>query len=124
MLRSAELYLISAEAAYNSGGDALTPLNIVRTARGLVASNASGTALLQDIKDERARELAFEGFRLDDLKRWNEPMTRKPAQNLLIINTGDRFNTLTKSTGDNKFVWGLPANDMTINTNLVQNPGW
>ncbi|HRN47247.1 MAG TPA: RagB/SusD family nutrient uptake outer membrane protein, partial [Niabella sp.] len=124
VLRAAELYLISAEAAYNSGGDALTPLNAVRTARGLTPSNATGAALLQDIKDERTRELAFEGFRLDDLKRWNEPMNRKPAQNLSVINTGDRFNTLTKSAGDNKFVWGLPANDMTVNTNLVQNPGW
>jgi len=124
VLRSAELYLISAEAAYNSGGDALTPLNAVRTSRGLAASNASGAALLQDIKEERTRELAFEGFRLDDLKRWNEPMIRKPAQSLSIINTGERFNTLTKSAGDNKFVWGIPANDMTINSNLVQNQGW
>ncbi|TXH56582.1 MAG: RagB/SusD family nutrient uptake outer membrane protein [Bacteroidia bacterium] len=124
VLRSAELYLISAEAGYKSSGDALTPLNALRTARGLAATNATGTALYDLIKDERTRELAFEGFRLDDLKRWNEPMTRKAAQNTAFINVGANFNQLSKPAGDNKFVWGLPANDITINKNLVQNAGW
>lgn len=122
VMRSAELYLISAEAAYNSSGDALTPLNAVRTARGLASINVTGTDLLQAIKEERTRELAFEGFRLDDIRRWNEGLTRGTPQNTAILSPG--FYTLTKPAGDPKFTWGLPANDMTINTNLVQNPGW
>lgn len=124
IFRIAEMYLISAEAAFMSSGDALTPLNALRTARGIGSTSSTGAALLQDIKDERFRELAFEGFRLDDLKRWKEGFTRREPQNTTILATGTNYYTLSKPAGDNKYVWGLPANDQTINTNIVQNPGW
>lgn len=126
VFRIAEMYLISAEAAANmpGGGDALTPLNALRTARNLPATSASGSALMDEIKDERFRELAFEGFRLDDLKRWNQGFTRKSPQNLDLINVGPNYNTLSKSAGDDKFVWAIPSNDILSNTNLEQNSGW
>ncbi|MFI2741927.1 RagB/SusD family nutrient uptake outer membrane protein [Zhouia sp. PK063] len=125
VFRIAEMYLISAEAAYKSSGDALTPLNDLRTARGLTAlSGVSGDALYQAIKDERFRELAFEGFRYWDLKRWGEGYTRKDPQNLDVINVGSEFNTLSVSAGDYRFTWPIPSNDITVNTNLVQNAGY
>lgn len=127
VLRIGEIYLIAAEAAANNSntGGALTALNALRTARGLTAlSGISGTTLTTAIQDERFRELAFEGFRLDDLKRWHLGFTRKDPQNLDLITTGATFNTLNISADDNKFVWGIPTNDITINRNLVQNPGW
>lgn len=131
VFRVAELYLISAEASAKIGGaaeaDALTRLNTLRTARGLTALTGIGGAdLLSEIKDERFRELAFEGFRLWDLKRWREGFQRHDAQNLDIINTGDKYNTLSVSANDAKFVWAIPVNDMTTNPSLAneQNPGW
>lgn len=128
VFRIAEVYLIAAEAAYNMpSGDALTPLNSLRESRGLdPLTGVSGQALLQEIKDERFRELAFEGFRLFDLKRWGEGFQRKDPQNVDVLTPGDDFFTKTVAANDNKFVWGLPSNDITVNPNLVdqQNPGW
>lgn len=129
VLRIAEMYLISAEAGANIGGasgtDALAKLNALRTARGLPALvGLTGTALMNAIKDERFRELAFEGFRLLDLKRWHEPMVRHDPQNTNMLATGANYFTLSIPADHPKFVWGLPANDVTVNRNLQQNPGW
>jgi len=128
ILRVAELYLIVAEAGANAGGAstslALTRLNELRVARGLAPVSSSGAALVQDVRDERTRELAFEGFRLQDLKRWGLGFTRRSPQNVNAINVGDNYERLSVSAGDPKFVWGIPTNDVAINPNIVQNPGW
>ncbi len=129
VFRVAELYLISAEAAARAGAAtepaALTRLNSLRVARGIPALGAtSGAALIDAIKDERFRELAFEGFRLWDLKRWNEGFTRSAPQNLNFINVGANYNTLSIAPGSDKFTWGVPTRDLTTNPNLVQNSGW
>ena len=127
VFRIAEMYLIAAEASAESAGtaNALTALNALRVARGLTAlSGISGSALSAAVRDERTKELAFEGFRLDDLKRWNLGFTRSGAQDVNTINVGANYNTLTIPASDPKFIWGLPANDVTINKNLVQNQGW
>lgn len=128
VFRIAEMYLIAAEAAsHSSASNALIALNSLRQARGLDAlSNLSGVALTQAIKDERFRELAFEGFRLFDLKRWGEGFERRDPQNELMLSTGNDFINKRVGANDDKFVWGLPSNDITINPNLKdqQNPGW
>ncbi len=129
VFRIAEMYLIASEAAYKMTGketDALNALNALRTARGLDAVSSSGADLFQDIRDERQRELAFEGFRLFDLKRWNEGFERRDPQNAEILTPGADFFGKTVSAGDNKFVWGIPARDITNNPSLQgqQNPGW
>tara|TARA_R110002049_G_scaffold305931_1_gene503537 strand:+ start:3518 stop:5014 length:1497 start_codon:yes stop_codon:yes gene_type:complete len=124
VFRIAEMYLISAEAALNiPGGDAATPLNALRDARN-VPTIPSPT--MQDLKDERFRELAFEGFRLDDIKRWGDAITRSAPQNTGVIELGPNFNLLSKPAGTLKFTWGIPSRDMTVNPGLKgqQNPGW
>lgn len=126
VFRIAEMYLISAEAGARLGsGAALTTLNTLRQARGLMPLiGLTGDALLNAVKEERTRELAFEGFRLLDLKRWNEGFTRHDPQNTNVLTTGAGYYTLTIPANHDKFVWGLPANDISINKNLVQNQGW
>ncbi len=129
VFRVAELYLISAEAGARAGAAtepaALTRLNTLRVSRGIPALGAlSGTPLIDAIKDERFRELAFEGFRLWDLKRWNEGFTRSAPQNLNFINVGANYNTLSIPAGSDKFTWGVPTRDITTNPNLIQNSGW
>jgi hypothetical protein len=128
VLRIAEMYLISAEAAASAGQTAAaqTTISQLRVARGLPAITGTITAdsLTNAVRDERFRELAFEGFRFDDLKRWNLGVTRHDPQNSTALVTGSQFTTLTVAAGADKFVWGIPTNDMTINKNLVQNPGW
>lgn len=126
IFRIAEQYLIAAEAAFRTGGDALTPLNALRTSRGLSAlSGISGDALLREIKLERQRELAFEGFRLFDLKRWGEDVVRAnpqvPTESGQL--TVDGLTVVTYKAGDNKFVWPIPHQDVQVG-GLVQNPGY
>jgi starch-binding outer membrane protein, SusD/RagB family len=130
IFRVAEMYLISAEAAAQTPATeaaALTTLNLLRVARGASALvGLSGTALMNAIKDERVRELLCEGTRLDDLKRWNMGVTRTAAQNTAFLNIGTDYNLKVVPAGDDKFVWGIPSNDLTTNPNIAaqQNPGW
>jgi starch-binding outer membrane protein, SusD/RagB family len=126
LFRIAEMYLISAEAGARLGSaDALTQLNSLIVARGLTPlAGLTGDALLAAVKEERTRELAFEGFRLLDLKRWNEGFTRHDPQSTNMLSTGAGYYTLSIPANHNKFVWGLPSNDISINKSLVQNQGW
>lgn len=129
LFRIGEQYLIAAEAAYFNNGDetnARKYLNLLRVARGLTATTATGPALFTEIKNERQRELAFEGFRLFDLKRWNEGIVRGTPQNTapLVVVPATDFISLNKPANFLKIVWGIPANDVVINTNIVQNDGW
>lgn len=132
VFRIAEMYLIAAEAGFNSGKtDAVNYLNDLRVSRGLEAVQASGAALFKEIQDERTRELAFEGFRLWDLRRWNMPMKRhdpqmaEGADPYIHLSKGPNgYYTLSIEPNNPKWVWGIPSNDIKINTNLVQNQGW
>lgn len=128
IFRIAEMYLISAEAAAQSPSTedaALETLNKLRTKRGLnILVNLTGQALMNEIRNERTRELLCEGFRLDDLKRWKLGIKRSAPQNVTIT-TPSSIN-LEKSAEDNKFVLGIPSEDIMTNPNLKgqQNPGW
>lgn len=130
LYRIGEQYLIAAEAAYFNGGDEVNArkyLNALRVARGLTATLATGTALLTEIKNERQRELAFEGFRLFDLKRWSEGVVRGTPQNVapLSVTPAADFIGLNKAATFDKIVWGIPANEIIINPNIrPNNPGW
>jgi hypothetical protein len=129
LFRIAEQYLIYAEAATKAGGAnealALVKLNALRTARGLAAlTGVTGATLLTEVRNERTRELAFEGFRLFDLKRWHQGFTRGTAQNLGAINVGVNFNTISIVADNSQFVWGIPTYEVNVNKSLVQNVGW
>ncbi|GAA0552985.1 RagB/SusD family nutrient uptake outer membrane protein [Chitinophaga japonensis] len=80
IIRLADVYLMYAEALYEKNGsisDAQLDesVNKIRARAGvapltnaLVAAN--GLSMLEEIRNERARELYQEGLRFDDLKRW------------------------------------------------------
>lgn len=69
MMRTPEIYLIAAEADIyvNGGANAIGYINKVRERAG--AKALSGTATIQTVLDERARELCGEYVRFYDLKR-------------------------------------------------------
>lgn len=121
-----ETYMNLIEALLQTNeSEALNRLNQIRTARGLDAlSGISGNALVEAYREERLRELLAEGYRLNDLMRWGKGVERHQPQNMDIIVTGSTYNNLTIEPGHFKFIWGIPANDMTTNDNMVQNPGW
>jgi len=81
VLRLSEVYLIAAEAAYQTGDEplALDYLNEIATNRDdtFAGYSSSGADLLDDILLERRKELAFEGHRYWDLARYNLDVERE-----------------------------------------------
>lgn len=123
--RYAEQVLIAAEAAYESGDNAkaLDYLNQLKVSRGLESVDLFGTDLQQEIRDERTRELAFEGFRLWDLRRWGMGVNRHDPQEREVLNKEYDLH-LNIPAGDYRFVWGIPQVLFKINHKLIQNEGW
>jgi starch-binding outer membrane protein, SusD/RagB family len=79
VLRLADVYLIAAEAsAPVNETNARTFLNFVATRRdaSFTGYTSTGTALVNDIIQERRKELAFEGDRFHDLNRLKLPINR------------------------------------------------
>ena len=126
VFRIGEMYAIAAEAAANSSNpaNALIALNALKVARGVAPVVLAGTALTDEIRAERTRELNFEGFQLFDLKRWGLGYTRGPAQVPAAVNNGTGFVGLVIPATDPKFTWNFPTNDLILNPNLFPNPGW
>lgn len=129
VFRLAEMYLIASEAAFNLKDEAKAKkyLNNLRVSRGLKAVTTSGAALLKEIQDERTRELAFEGFRLWDLRRWGLDVDRDHPQTDENGSSGFLKPGLKEKhykNSDYRFVWPIPANDINTNENTEQNPGW
>ena len=127
LFRTAEVYLIAAEAAARQGNltGGLNYLNALRKARGLAnAAPATADDLLAEVKLERTRELVGEGFHFYDLKRWHQGMDRKAqgVQDELPLNSS--FTNIQVQAGDNRFVWGIPSKDINLNKELKQNEGW
>ena len=127
IFRVAEMYLIDAEAQYHTeNGDALTPLNALRAARGLDAVASTGEELFADIKKECVREFIGEGRRLFDLKRWGDGFKRNGQTAYLSFLKGGPAIYEMEVTADNpKFVWPIPQKEGANNPNIgKQNDGY
>jgi hypothetical protein len=113
VIRISEMYLNRAEAYYQLGrtADALADLNTIRTRAGLPASPATltGAALLTEILKQRRVELAFEGHRFWDLKRYGRDIVKAPA---------------TLPFNDFRVLARIPVNEISNNPNLRQNFGY
>jgi hypothetical protein len=127
---------------------------------------------IMEIRRERAIELAEEGFRYDDLRRWKEgKLLEKPKDGIYVpqldqlmdlnqdgtpdvcfvtatpsnkvpgvyyykidgnatkLSEGDKGRIIWQANIENsypdyKYFGPLPYNELVINSNLVQNPGW
>ena len=139
--RSAELYLIAAEA-YNSLGqydqarDCLGPLVTARTGADYFAQSVSpltGSNLTGFIRNERRRELIAEGHRLADLKRWHTGFRRGEAQECWDFDTQNceplLYATnlhLSYAADDYRLCWPIPAEELDANPQMKgqQNNGY
>jgi hypothetical protein len=114
VLRLAEMYLIRAEARVEQGNTvgAAADLNIVRQRAGLPPTTATDEAgLLTAILHERQIEFFAEwGHRWLDLKRTGEASTVLGAEKA-------GWNVTDE-------LYPIPANELTENPTLVQNPGY
>jgi len=124
LFRLAEQYLIYSESVLRGGAggsqaQALTYYNNLRDrASDTTVSYEATSIALQDILDERARELSWECFRRTDLIRYG----LFTSSSYLWPWKGGVSSGTGVDTHYNLFP--LPASDLNVNPNLVQNPGY
>jgi len=121
LFRTGEMYLIRAEARAESTGDAAADINALRTARipGYTAQTfADKTALMNAIYSERFKELAFEGHRFFDLRRRNLPVQR------LAQDAVNASGAVTLTPAQAQYAFPIPALEISVNKNTVQNPNY
>lgn len=134
--RLSEMYLIVAEAAAetNNVDEANSALNTIRRARiyDYQAKNYTGSALVDEIRKERTKELIGEGFRISDLRRWQLGFKRQADYGNysqydetagILIPSGA---SLSYPAGDYRLVLPIPTGEMEANPQLAgqQNPGY
>jgi hypothetical protein len=146
-IRMADLYLLYAEALNEVNGYSETTteyLNLVRERAGIPTVEESWDLfstqpgyyttkenLRKIIHQERAIELAFEGQRFWDLRRWKEAH--------LALNQPIKGWDITQESASSfyrpvllynqhftmkEYLWPIEISELQINRNLVQNPGW
>jgi len=161
LIRYAEVLLIYAEATYEKNGvitdaDLDLSINVIRDRAGMphltnAFVSANGLDMQTEIRRERTVELALEGFRYDDVRRWktaevemaqdvkgikikgsdwqtyplySDPtyQNRTDAGGFLISETGRKFDPAKN------YLQPLPTKEIAFYTasgyTLAQNPNW
>ena len=133
LIRFADVLLMLSEA-YNEAGQldkAVTEFNKVRARVGMPGLNSgpawmavnSKEQMAERIRKERAVELAGEGHRFSDLRRWGYEIARKVLDNVDAINIyGEPIYTHLFTERD--MLWPIPGVERERNKELTQNPGW
>ena len=157
-MRLADIYLMYAEACAAQGGAgvrssncSLTAVDAVNRIRercgaGHVAESflTDNRKFMDELRRERAVELAFEGFRFCDLQRWllltEAPYTIKTSQEFDRLESADFFKEndpreakvanfreeviLKRIFGTKHYWFPLPDDDVYLYVEFKQNPGW
>ena len=84
----------------------------------LPSSFADKTALIDAIINERFKELACEGHRFFDLRRRGLPVQR-PASD-----AANASGAVLLNPNQAQYVFPIPATEILINKNTVQNPNY
>ena len=154
VIRYAEVLLNYAEAVYELNGTITDSeldysLNKVRLrvnpsmpklSSTLVSAN--NLSMREEIRRERTVELVLEGFRIDDLKRWATAPDEMPQDMLGVQVTDTWFETnwtdhkrslssdgclilySDRTWNDKLYLYPLPSDQLQLNPQLEQNPGW
>jgi hypothetical protein len=121
VFRAGEMMLMRAEAkAKSNDATALADLNALRTARNVATSTESGNALLEAISLQRRVELLGEGHRWFDLRRTTKTIVRTECG----VNGSSRAERCTIDADSRGWIFPIPFNEIKVNSNLVQNPGY
>jgi hypothetical protein len=118
IFRLADAYLMLAEASMHTGDNAtaLEMVNKVRERAG-VADWTMGDLTYGNLLDERSRELMWEGWRRQDLIRF------EVATGTHYF-TGARTPAKTDDGDQHTFLFPIPSPELLSNPNLKQNPGY
>ena len=127
VLRYADVLLMAAEAYNRSNQDqkALEYINLVRERAELPPLTSAGEQLFADIKLERRLELAFENVRFQDLIRWGDAAEVLKDQGKQIPRgDGTYIEVADAGFKDRNWYLPIPADEMNVNPNIEQNPGY
>ncbi|OQP61762.1 hypothetical protein A3860_31360 [Niastella vici] len=127
IFRLADIYLMKAEALIRGGilsttvnGEVQTPLVLLNKVRARAKAPLATSLTLDDLLDERARELYWENWRRNDLIRFDKYEIEYPIP-------GD-VATSGYTPGMNKDprrrIFPIPTSERKLNTFLDQNPGY
>lgn len=138
LLRYAEVLLTYAESKIEMNDIDQSVLDAINEVRGRTSVNMPAIPMglnqmemREIVRKERTIELAFEGTRLFDIRRWLIAENVMPGSvlGLTYIDTGG--NEITVDPGVNlsfnpsrDYLWPIPARQRDFNPNLAQNPGW
>ena len=131
LLRYADVLLMFAEAKIELGqadAAATAAINQVRQRAGMPPITA---ATREAVRYERRAELAFEGLRLFDIRRWKIAETVMPTPAVVGIDYVDGGVTKTarvpasaRSFPVRNYLWPIPQSEIDLNPKLKQNPGF
>lgn len=107
--RYADAVLMKAEAIMRGGTAGETAESIIDNLRSLRGATASGTYSMDELLNERRRELWIEGWRRNDQVRFGT-----------FADTWD----MKEVTEDFRVLFPIPATALATNPNLSQNPGY
>ncbi|CAL1519437.1 RagB/SusD family nutrient uptake outer membrane protein [Chitinophaga sp. MM2321] len=139
LIRTAELYLNYAEAQNEAGGDDAGVISAVNAIRKRAAmpdiSGGSPEVLRAKIRHERRIELALEGYRFWDVRRWKtaEIVDNKEVHGVTVSGTGNvtyTYPVIEKRAFDPKRNYWLPIPQSEMdkvssqNEGFTQNIGW
>ncbi|WP_158826633.1 RagB/SusD family nutrient uptake outer membrane protein [Mucilaginibacter lacusdianchii] len=120
VLRLADVYLMKAEAELRGAavtsvnGEMQTPVALVNKLRARAGADLAASVDLQGLLDERARELSWEGWRRNDLIRFDQFEIEYPLPN----------DNLSMNKALTRRLYPIPSTELKTNPNLVQNPGY
>jgi hypothetical protein len=132
LIRYADVLLMFAEAKVALGqadAAALAAINQVRTRVGMPALT---TVTEADVRYERRVELAFEGLRLFDIRRWKiaaQVMPMPIVRGIDYVDAAGVVRTATHPASGRAFparayLWPIPQAELDLNSNLKQNAGF
>jgi hypothetical protein len=117
VIRLAEMYLIRAEADVRAS-NVVSATQDVNAVGGRSGATALSTVSLSDVLLERQLELAFEGFRIHDLKRVNGVVIAAVPESAT-----DPAEPEVHAS-DARIILPIPQREINNNPNLKQNPGY
>lgn len=138
LLRYAEVLLTYAEAKVELNqidGSVYDAIDLIRGRSDvnmpLITRDKSQEELREIVRHERMVELAFEGQRFFDIRRWNiaPEVFNVLIQGLTYVNNNGQLETVDQPGNIRRFeerdyLWPIPQKEMDLNKSLNQNPGW
>ena len=138
IMRYAEILLIAAESRIEQNKEldkALLYLNQIRQREDVnmpILSLTSQEDLRKALRHERLVELALEGHRFFDIRRWRTAESVCNTSQIVGLQYVDKesgelitvVNDYSKKFGQRDYLWPIPYNERQLNGNLTQNLGW